>query len=110
MFQDMDKFEEAEQEYKTAIAIDSTHIPSLNNLGYLYLDDHFNKYDEAVGLFTQVLQINPQFVYAICNRGVAYEYLGNYVAARKDYEETLKLSTNFEPAIKGLNRLDKLQH
>ena len=31
-------------------------------------------------------------------------------AARKDYEEALKLSTNFEPAIKGLNRLDKLQH
>jgi len=110
MFQDMDKFEEAEQEYKTAIGIDSSHIPSLNNLGYLYLDDNFKKYDEAVKLFTQVLQVNPQFVYAVCNRGVAYEYLGNYVAARKDYEEALKLSTNFEPAIKGLNRLDKLQH
>ncbi len=110
MFQDMDKFEEAEQEYKTAIGIDSAHIPSLNNLGYLYLDDSFKKYDEAVKLFTQVLQVNPQFVYAVCNRGVAYEYLGNYVAARKDYEEALKLSTNFEPAIKGLNRLDKLQH
>lgn len=110
MFQDMDKFEEAEQEYKTAIGIDSAHIPSLNNLGYLYLDDNFKKYDEAVKLFTQVLQVNPQFVYAVCNRGVAYEYLGNYVAARKDYEEALKLSTNFEPAIKGLNRLDKLQH
>ena len=109
MFQDMDKLEEAEQEYKTAIAIDSTHIPSLNNLGYLYLDDNIKKYDEAVKLFTQVLQINPKFVYALCNRGVAYEYLGNYPAARKDYEETLKLSTNFEPAIKGLNRLDKLQ-
>lgn len=109
MFQDMDKFEEAEQEYKTAIAIDSTHIPSLNNLGYLYLGDEFKKYDEAVKLFTQVLQVNPKFVYALCNRGVAYEYLGNYPAARKDYEETLKLSTNFDPAIKGLNRLDKLQ-
>ena len=110
MFQDMDKFEEDEQEYKTAIGIDSAHIPSLNNLGYLYLDDNFKKYDEAVKLFTQVLQVNPQFVYAVCNRGVAYEYLGNYVAARKDYEEALKLSTNFEPAINGLNRLDKLQH
>ena len=110
MFQDMDKLEEAEQEYKTAIAIDSTHIPSLNNLGYLYLDDNIKKYEEAVQLFTQALKVNPQFVYAICNRGVAYEYMGNYVAARKDYEDALKLSTNFEPAILGLNRLDKLQH
>jgi tetratricopeptide (TPR) repeat protein len=110
MFQDMDKFEEAEQEYKTAIAIDSTHIPSLNNLGYLYLDENFKKYDKAVELFTRVLQVNPKFVYAVCNRGVAYEYMGNYVAARKDYEEALELSTNFEPAILGLNRLDKLQH
>lgn len=109
MFQDMGKFEEAEQEYRTAIAIDSTDLKSLNNLGYIYLDDHFKRYDEAAELFTRAIQVNPNFVNAVCNRGVAYECAGNYVAARKDYEEALRLYTNFEPAILGLNRLDKIQ-
>ena len=109
MFQDMGKFDEAEQEYKTAISIDSTDLRSLNNLGYIYINDYFKKYDEAVDLFTRAINVNPNFFYALCNRGIAYELAGNYVAARKDYEETLKLSTNFEPAILGLNRLDKIQ-
>ncbi len=110
MFQDMNKFDEAEQEYKTAIAIDSNYFPPFINLGYIYLNDYFKKYDESVKLSTRAMQINPNSALAVCNRGAAYECAGNYVAARKDYEEALKLSTNFEPAILGLNRLDKKQY
>lgn len=109
MYQDLGQLENAEQEYKTAIEIDPKNIPALNNLGYLYLDDAFKKYSEAAKLFSKVLEVNPKFVYAVCNRGVAYEYLGDYDKARKDYQAALKLETNFEPAILGLNRLDKLQ-
>lgn len=107
LYQDLGKFEEAEQEYKTAIQIDPKHVPSLNNLGYMYLDEPFNKYEDAAKLFTKAINANPKFVYSVCNRGVAYEYLGQYDKARKDYEQALKLETNFEPAILGLNRLDK---
>lgn len=110
LYQDLGQFQEAEQEYQTAIKIDDKHVPSLNNLGYMYLDEPFNKYEKAAELFTQAIKANPDFVYSVCNRGVAYEYLGQYDKARKDYEQALKLKTNFEPAIKGLNRLDKLQN
>lgn len=108
LYQDLGQTQEAEQEYKTALRIDEKHIPSLNNLGYLYLDDP-NHYEDAVKLFTRAIQENPDFVYSVCNRGVAYEYLKQYDKARKDYEKALTLKTNFEPALKGLNRLDKLQ-
>lgn len=110
MFQDMNKLEEAEQEYKTAIAIDSTDFRSFVNLGYIYLFEPFQKYEEAANLFTQAIQLKPNnriATIAYCDRAVAYEYLGNYVAARKDYEQALKLTTNYEQAIVGLNRLDK---
>ena len=107
MYQDLGQVAEAEQEYKTAIDLDPKNVPALNNLGYIYLDDSIARYDEAVKLFTQAINANPNFVYSFCNRGVAYEYLGEYAKARKDYQKALKLKTNFEPAILGLNRLDK---
>ena len=109
MYQDMGQLEEAEQEYKTVIEIDPENIPALNNLGYLYLDEEIARYEEAADLFTQAIEANPNFVYSVCNRGVAYEYLGEYDKARRDYQTALKLERNFEPAISGLNRLDKLQ-
>ncbi len=109
LYQDLGQFQEAEQEYKTVLRIDEKHIPALNNLGYMYLDDPFNRYEEAEKLFTRAIREHPDFVYSVCNRGVAYEYLKQYDKARKDYEKALALKTNFEPAIKGLNRLDKLQ-
>jgi len=109
MFQDLGKTDEAIEQYKEAIATDPKHIPSLNNLGYIYLDPAIGKYADAAKLFSRVLDINPDFVYAVCNRGVAYESLGQYDKARSDYEKALDLKANFEPAILGLNRLDKLQ-
>lgn len=109
MFQDMGKTDEAIEQYKEAIATDPKHIPSLNNLGYIYLDPAIAKYADAAKLFSRVLDINPNFVYSVCNRGVAYESMGQYDKARSDYEKALDLKANFEPAILGLNRLDKLQ-
>lgn len=109
LYQDLGRTEAAIEEYKTTIAINPKHLPSLNNLGYMYLDESLGKYADALDLFNQALQENPDAFYTVCNRGVAYEYLGEYDKARKDYERALQLKTNFEPAILGLNRLDKLQ-
>ncbi len=108
MYQDLGRTEEAIQEYKVAVGLDPTHVPSLNNLGYMYLDDE-TLYEEAAQLFTQAIQANPDFPYSYCNRGVAYEYMGQYDKARADYQKALSLKTNFEPAIKGLNRIDEQQ-
>ena len=108
LYQDLNRQEEAIQEYRTAIQINPKYVPALNNLGYLYLDDE-TKYADAVKLFTRAIEAAPNEASIVCNRGVAYEYMSDYAKARKDYEKALKLQANFEPAIKGLNRLDKLQ-
>ncbi len=109
MYQDMGNIEEAEQQYRAAIEVDPKHVPSLNNLGYIYLIEDETKMEDAVQLFTQAIQANPNQAYLYCNRGLAYESLEMYDKARADFEHSLKLHTNFEPAIAGLNRLDKLQ-
>ena len=67
------------------------------------------KYEEAVAFFTKAIEVDPEFVNAVCNRALAFEELGQYENARQDYLYSRKLSENFEPAIQGLNRLDKIQ-
>lgn len=108
MLQEMGQYEAAVEEYKNIIAIDPNHKATLHNIGYIYLI-YEQKYEEAVAFFTKAIEVDPEFVNAVCNRALAFEELGQYENARQDYLYSRQLSENFEPAIQGLNRLDKIQ-
>lgn len=107
MFQELGEIEQAEEEYKKIVEIDPLHKEALHNIGYIYLI-FFKKYEEATAFFTKAIEIDPSFVNAICNRAIAFEKLGQYENARQDYLYSRQLNENFEPAIEGLNRLDKI--
>ncbi|HPY80988.1 MAG TPA: tetratricopeptide repeat protein [Bacteroidales bacterium] len=108
MFQELGEIEKAKEEYKQLLTFEPQHLKALHNIGYIDLVYEQN-FEEAVAFFTKAIELNPEFFQAICNRGIAFEKLEQYDNARQDYMYSLKLKENFEPAIDGLNRLDKIE-
>ncbi|MCQ2272926.1 MAG: tetratricopeptide repeat protein [Bacteroidales bacterium] len=101
-----EQIEQAVEQYKIVLKLKEDHLPALNNLGYVYLVDQ-DKYEEALGMFDRALKVEPRCVEAYCNKGVAYECMGQLEKSREAYNAALKIAPNFEEAVLGLNRLDK---
>lgn len=108
LYQDLGQYEEAKEIYHIILQLDPHNVSAMNNIGYIKLV-HEDQYQDAVTYFTKVIEEDPQFILAIANRGIAYEYLEEYDLARQDFKRCLELQPQYEPAINGLNRLDKLQ-
>lgn len=103
-----EQIEQAVEQYKIVLQIKEDHLPALNNLGYVYMVDQ-DKYDEALALFDRAITVEPNCVEAYCNRGVCCECTGRLAEAREAYETALKILPNYDPAVLGLNRLDKMK-
>ena len=108
LYQDLNEWEKAEEQYKILLQIKPDHIGGLNNLGYLKLI-HEENYDEAIAYFTKVLEIEPSFIPALCNRAIAFMEKKEYDYAEQDYRNCLALNPQYEEAIRGLNHLDKIK-
>ena len=59
--------------------------------------------------FEEAIAVEPNCVEAHCNRGVCFECTGRLEEAREAYNTALKILPNYEPAVVGLNRLDKMK-
>lgn len=104
--QDMERIEEAEQEYTHIIEkIDSEAASPYYNLGYIHLI-YKADFETAVDYFTQAIERDSNYVEAWYNRGFSYEVMGDLKEARTDYEQSLEIQSNYPLSIKGLNRLD----
>ena len=79
---------------------------ALYNLGYISAS-YDNDGTKAIEYFSRAIKTNPGFIEAYAARGEVYEQMGNDEQARADYKQCLTLSSNYEPAIQGLNSLDK---
>lgn len=107
-YQEHEEYEKAMNQYKILLQADPNNKYALHNMGWIYMVVE-NKNKEAVAFFTKAIESDSTYVEAICNRGIAFENLKEYDKARQDFQYSCKLYENFEPAIKGLNRLDKIQ-
>ncbi|NOZ45473.1 MAG: tetratricopeptide repeat protein [Chlorobi bacterium] len=87
--------------------IDSLQPTIYFNLGYIYMQ-YFNEYDSAIVKYSKSIEINNQYTEAYYNRGYCYEQLKNLEFAKNDYLKALSITKNYEFAINGLNRLDKI--
>ena len=76
----------------------------LFNKGYVNLVYLF-EYDKAIENFDLALEMNPKYVDALLNKGVAYEQKGNFKQAKSIYLQILKDNPNYQLAIDALKRL-----
>lgn len=106
-YQETGRYEQAIVVYQNLTKVDTSFREAPYNIGYINLV-YLKNFDKAVFYFSEALKRDPAYFKAIYNRGYAYELSGNYPKAREDYQKTLKIEINYEKAIEGLNRLDKI--
>ncbi len=80
---------------ENSLTIAQTYIadPYLNDLLIRGMEKGIQgDYQEAIGLFTEILQLSPNEVEAYYNRGIAYTQINNYQAALADFNKALTLN------------------
>ncbi|MEJ2596135.1 MAG: tetratricopeptide repeat protein [bacterium] len=107
-YQDQGRFENALECYERLMAVDPGLKQVHYNMGYIYLVEYAD-FQKAEASFRQAILIDPGYVDAVYNLGRTFEAMGQYEEARRQYRMTLEIRTNYDLAIEGLNRLDRLQ-
>jgi len=107
-YQETSEYKKAIEIYKNLAKIDSSFREAPYNIGYIYLV-YLNDFNQAIPYFTESLKKDPGYYQAYFNRGYAYELAGEVKKATEDYQRALKIKVNYDKAIEGLNRIDKLK-
>ena len=102
-FQNRNKLKEAIAVYKLIPGIDKNNADAFYNIGLLYMDLH--SVAQAKDNFNIAVSVDPQFVLGYFFRGKAAEKMGDYGQAKRDYEQTLVLSPNYQPAKDALEKV-----
>ena len=63
--------------------------------------------DRALECFDQVLQMNPNSVNAMFNKGRTYEQMGDFINAKSIYLQILRNYPDYQLAIDAVNRISK---
>lgn len=106
-YQESGQYSKAIVTYEELGKLDTTFRDAPYNIGYIYLV-YLQDYKQAVENFTKAIARDPRHAESWYNRGLSYEQLKEYQKAYDDYQKTLKLVVNYDKAIEGLNRLDKV--
>jgi len=97
------KLQHAITEYQKAIDVNDYGL-AYSNLGSIYL--RMSRLDEAIEVFKKGLKIYPQYVEIHFQLGLAYFQKGYLKEAKKVWEKTLLLDSNYLPAKKALSVLE----
>ena len=107
-YQETGNYNLAVQTYEALMKTDSTYRNAPYNIGYIYLV-YTKEFIKAADFFSKALAVDPGYFEALFNRGYAYELSGQYEKAAADYHQSLKIKPNYEKAVEGLNRLDRVR-
>lgn len=105
-YQETEKYNEAFDVYNQIIAAEPGFKQAYYNIGYIHLV-FLGVYDVAASYFDKAIQVDPEYVEAYYNRGYSLEMAGDVLGARRDYQKSLQLRSNYAKAVEGLNRLDR---
>jgi tetratricopeptide (TPR) repeat protein len=81
VFEEQHRYDEAEQAFRRALALDPLHAPTLNYLGYMFAE-RGQRLDEAVGLLKQAVDQDPYNGSYLDSLGWAYFKQGAFERAR----------------------------
>jgi tetratricopeptide (TPR) repeat protein len=107
-YQETGQFDKAITTYQRLQKADTTFRNAPYNIGYIYLV-YLKDFPLAVRFFSEAIKKDAAYFEAYFNRGYAEELMGNYAKSYEDYQTTLKIKVNYDKAIQGLNRLDKMK-
>lgn len=79
-------YDGALEDYLKAVELNPYNHISVGALGYIY--NMMNLWNEAIFHFTNAIKMNSKYEWAYTNRGLAYENLGEYELALKDYRKS----------------------
>lgn len=98
-----DKLDAAAALLKKIIKVTPQYAEAFDRLGVIYLEK--DSADQAITNFNIAVKVDPEFGVAYYHRAFAYESVGNFKAAKADYERILKFNPDYENAKKGLERI-----
>lgn len=102
-----ENYKEAAYYFKKTIDLHPNHVPSYNNLGYLY--NIMGKWDEAIEIYKKALAINPNDVRIHHDLGFSLYKKGMFDEAIAQFKKAIALDSEFEPPyhILGVIYLEK---
>lgn len=107
-YQNRNQLKEAIAIYKEIPKFDKNNADAFYNIGLLYMD--LDSVKQAKNNFNIAVNVDPQYVLGYFFRGVASEKLNDLNEAKADYEQTLRLAPNYQPAKTALEKVNiKLQ-
>lgn len=104
--QDHERLSEAEEMYRQILKVRENFEIAYHNMGYMELVYKLD-FNKAVEKFDSALLINPQYLSALHNRGVAYTELKEYKKARADFKMALAIDPQYEKSALELDRMDR---
>jgi tetratricopeptide (TPR) repeat protein len=84
LLKELNRYEEAEKEYKEALRINPDDALAHYNLGVLLYE--LKRYDEAEKEYREALRINPDYAEAHGNLGILLKNLNRKDEAKKEFE------------------------
>ena len=97
----------ASDTYLQLLEINPDNAEAHYNLGHICVEFK-GDFEGAMKHFSNAIRSDSSHYKALYMRGLCRESLAKYDKARTDYLKSLDLKTNYELAIQGLNRLDKI--
>ena len=107
LFYNLNKFEEAEKEYREAIKINPDYADAHNNLGALL--QNLKRYEEAEKEYREAIRINPNYADAHNNLGILLKKLKRYEEAAIFLKKAQQINPKFKSTelCKDIEELDK---
>lgn len=92
------------ESYEHIMEIDSSNALAWYNTGYVQME-HLDDPQSAKGSFSKAIALEPAYVDAWFNRGLAMEKLDQLDSAAANYQVALSIRANYPLASYGLDRL-----